>query len=495
MLPETHLDVPTKDWTLNEWFGAVGVQSDQQVCDIAAKLATTQDANPWTAPRIAEWRRGRKGRAAGIIEREVALQMLAVLREIAQRNRREILNDANLAAHAEIFLRSRACRQAFALPEGVDDWHIITQARPSSETNVPEDLSLLEVRQSVYPRPPHADDLYGRDDDLKKLRSCFAHSPVIIVDGLPGQGKTALAWAAAVELLETRRFYGVSWYTDKRYMVDLYGRVVKIKAQSANSEGEFLHQVLNNLCERMKWQDLLAKRDAKLVAHCADRLRKGRYLLVVDNLETTEHAEAISHQLHDMLTPLFSNEPIMSAALLTSRPRVDNAHYGQVSLDGIDQKASVQYMRALEKMWHTTKPLSDAQADALAGQIGGNPLMIQVIMRHYTLRPMKSTFEQIMQSLTEPQQQVFANVFQPFLAAMSEDAVMLAQLAAMELATTGEIKYEMLLDKWRNMLVADEQQFGTALRELVRNRILDLSDGGYTMHALIREYLVMQATR
>src|SRR5690606_19621529 len=105
------------------------------------------------------------------------------------------------------------------------------------------------------------------------------------------------------------------------------------------------HHILLSMAIRFGWSDLLGRQEHQIQNHCADRLSKAFYLIVVDNLETIDDSDMVVRRLQDMLKR--RGKTLTSRALVTSREQVQQADLWRVSIGGIDTQDRVNYIRHL----------------------------------------------------------------------------------------------------------------------------------------------------
>ena len=258
----------------------------------------------------------------------------------------------------------------------------------------------------------------------------------------------------------------------------------------------FFENMLISLCRQFGWQDLLGARDERLINKCADRLRAGRYLLVVDNVESVVDSENIIYQLTDMLMPLSPIEPISSRALITSREQISHPNVSTVPIVGIEDAARHQLINYLQDLWHIQPRLSTLQVATLAEFTGGNPLFIQFALQSYQLMSTSQKFDALFERLTRNQTEIFALLIDTVIAKLSPLSVTFARTIALELAiareetTDDDMRYI-----WSSIIENDydEKVFLATLGELIRHRIINWSGNhrrNYTMHPLIQSYFL-----
>ena len=476
---------PNENWNLVDWFTAVKVRSDAEVADEATRLGITDADKPWNPNRINATKNGTKTRPSGIIGRDAALDYIKVLSSIADRNDIGLFTAERFEHDVSLFLRSNACREKYAPPSHEEFQNFFEHKSISKQSN----STVYDLRSRVHPSPPIK--LFGRDKDLLSVKKALSERPIVLINGVAGDGKTTLAWYSAIHATQSKQFTAFDWTTDKRYVVDAYGHLIPIKDHE--TELSFFSKLLISLCRQFNWVELFGAQDNQLISGCADRLRNGRYLIVVDNLESVENSATIIRQLLDMLSPLGTDEPLSSRALITSRQQVFDPNVSLVSIEGIDKLERLSYITALQDTWQVENKLSEAQAQEIARLTNGNPLFIQIAVRRYAMMP--KTIDQILADIAEGKHQAFNTLFQPLTQILRPDVLCFAVHLAYELSISeGVLDSEDLLVIWNNLNISSNNNtndFASGLHELVSNRIVSINHfEGYSMHPLIRSYLM-----
>lgn len=489
MLPEGSKSLPSFDWTLGDWIEAVGSPKNSEIADLASRMGLAQEDKPWSEQTIRIWCNGAsRGDKRGIRERPAAIAMIGVLREIARQRRASIFNNENIVEHSRIFLRSKACRHMFADLE-VSEFRRIAPQMPFDE--ITEEYSLVDLRSRVQPAPPHKSHFFGREHDIERVLQALQDHHVTMINGVAGYGKTALAWIASVEAWETGRFTNIDWTTDKRYTIDLKGQA-HVLGGSESSE-DFFERILTNMVKRFGWNNLLGVQSEKLINRCADQLRAGRYLVVIDNLETVQQNDALVRQLLDLLTPIRSKEQVVSRALISSREQ-SAAECGDVHIAGINKSAIVPYIRYLENLWKSPSPLTDVQCSKLSTLTDGNPLLLQIAVRQLILQPTYTAFEILENNLGMGTHLVFDSLFRSLIDKLSQSSVELARWAAQYSSlTTNAISETELFEIWQRIpkIGNDGESFHECFNELIQNLVFSSNfQDQYAMHPLIRAYFL-----
>jgi hypothetical protein len=484
MLPGKDNPLPLSDWTLEQWCKSIDNSiSVSDVINMAVAIGVTKLDRPWPPATVYDWMN------QGIVKRSDAVRMIKTLHQLAVRYRTRLLMCDVIREHSRIFLRSSACRQPFADLDEKEIWEIC-EDQGSGALITGQD----EIWRHVYPPPPAR--LFGRKADLALTLNCMEKYPVTIIDGAAGDGKTSLAWFAARKALEVGLCNAFDWKTDKRYILDDQGKPIKLGVEPLNFE-----DILVSLVLQFKWNDLIGLRGTRLERACAERLRTGLYLIVVDNLETVPDSTTVVKTLLSILERKKSREPLTSRALITSRVRINQRDCAQVPIQGIEQSERAPYIRYLEPtMAIYQRPLSDQECHALSADdvTGGNPLFIQLALYRYSNSQNERNFNEIVENLRQGSDfyVTFTHLFEGLVNELSADAKGLAEFAAFRDVVEHDELWEIWIRQTRypEMSVNDQRElkmrFVEAIDQLIRCRILNTaSEGTYTMHSLIRSYL------
>lgn len=491
---------PTTDWLLGDWIEAAGGVTAKRIADFASSLSINGNSHLWSDTKIGEWK---KSRPEAIADRNDALAMIAALRHFARNNRLPLFDDVHVREHAHIFLNSGACRQDFADPTG-EDWHQMLRERPPKGLNAdygpsweqwaryhrqPDEFDPAAIRSRIPHHLPLEDGWFGREQELMNVTQAFKCHPIVVIDGIAGEGKTALAWHAANAAHQAERFSAFDWTSDKRMVIDVDGRAHTVGTETHD---DFFEKVLNNMVDTFRWTDLLGVVGDKQFARCADRLKGGRYLIIVDNLESVPNAEAVVERLVALLTTRRGTIDNGSRAIVTSRTQVRHSRCARIDLEGINPDACARFIRYLAGSLSLKKPLSEAQCSRLIGVTGGNPFFVDMALTRLALD--EGGFDDIVDSIKGGHANVFPTLFGPLLDALSPQARHLAVIAA-QISAVGDgwIDRETVAACWstKGLERADSPHFSEALLQLLKHRVInEAAIGRYTMHPLIRAYLV-----
>ncbi|ADD41669.1 AfsR/SARP family transcriptional regulator [Stackebrandtia nassauensis] len=221
----------------------------------------------------------------------------------------------------------------------------------TSETTTVDDAPADTVVPAQLPAPPRA--FVGRESELAALKRDADRTSVLILDGMPGVGKTATAVRLATELAQR--------YPDGQLFLDLHGYSGDVPAVEP---AEALVRLLRGLgAEADQIPTGLDERSAELRTRLAGR----RVLILLDNAATSAQVRPLLPGGTDCLT------------IITSRRRLpDLLEAAPASLDVLEPEEAV---RLLVAAVDDPKRVAEDSADtaAIVEVAGRLPLAIRLI--------------------------------------------------------------------------------------------------------------------
>jgi len=187
--------------------------------------------------------------------------------------------------------------------------------------------------------PPNLPDepyylLPDRERDLHNLLAVLQDPKgalVITIDGLGGLGKTALAVELTRRALHQGLFKGITGDSAKQELF-AGGEIVKVNEATLDFDA-----LLDTIArQRGRWELTTLPREEKR-AMVAQLLRRQRYLILVDNLETTENADALIAHLRTLLG--------VSRAIITSRKQVRHDFVQAHALKELTREDALFFLR------------------------------------------------------------------------------------------------------------------------------------------------------
>lgn len=229
------------------------------------------------------------------------------------------------------------------------------------------------------PEKPPYDRLVGREEVLTLLTDILqtlSGKQVVVISGLGGIGKTAIAYEVVKRVMQSGRFERLAWETVKSE--EFTGTDIRVRSQQTIS----FPSVLASYARQLGLESLITQPPDVLYTRLRDTLRSGRYLVVLDNLETLEAAQDIARQLYGMVSPGESR------VLITSRERlVDESFVYDYFVRGLSEPASLELIHD-EAQSRSADMLLQADATLLKRiftTTGGMPLALKLIVSQVLL--------------------------------------------------------------------------------------------------------------
>lgn len=246
-------------------------------------------------------------------------------------------------------------------------------------------------QEALLPAPTYS-RLFGVEDliqvVIEQLKSF--HSRVIVLTGISGVGKTAVAHAVARQAIQQNWFAQVVW--------------VSAEADRENlSSKEDVQGVINRLCQRLLPEDDNKAHQSKQLMRLRYKLHNQPHLVVIDDLGDYVGLSPLLEQLLGIIGP--------GKCLLTAHQHppmeIEATTISIPELSFKDAKALLNHQAEITggPAFHGAK---DADLKDLYGVVGGHPLALRLIPR---LARMYSLPEILMGWQTVPPGQI-ANVYQ-----------------------------------------------------------------------------------
>ena len=201
----------------------------------------------------------------------------------------------------------------------------------------------IDLVKPLVPRPP--DTFTGRDAEIALLRRFMSRQRLVVIKGIGGIGKTALALAHLDEIRRAHPQRDIRFIrcSEHEGVAALFG-----ETQSADAPMAFIHEI-----------------------NAADAV-----LLLDDvHLLPADQAGLLVRLLQTYLT---------GHALLTTRedlplPAIDRVDLAQVKLEGLGPDAGAALLADLLALHPTTAALPEDDARTLVGAVGGHPLLLRLV--------------------------------------------------------------------------------------------------------------------
>ena len=330
--------------------------------------------------------------------------------------------------------------------------------------------SLPLPREHYYPLP-------GREADLRELSMALQDPDgpsVVLIDGLGGLGKTALAIELARRLFQEQRFIDVVGESAKQELFT-GGQIIQLK--KATLGVDFL---LDAIAQQLgRWELLTLEREKK---HTILRtlLQQAPYLVLVDNLETAENADTLVLFLQCFLGT--------SRAIVTSRKQVRYDFVSTHSLKGLSQDDALFFLQkeAQQRQGEHLQHLSESALVEIYTVTGGAPLALKLVIAQTRFLDL----DVVLRRLRQAGSKLYSFIYQQSWAQLSLIAQqLLLYIGQTVAATVGWEELAMV----GNELTESEEALLEAIDELCAFSLLDISVFGgqkrYGIHQLTRQFV------
>ncbi len=325
---------------------------------------------------------------------------------------------------------------------------------------------------------PRRASFFGRDKEMELVMRALSPADRtwgILIDGIGGIGKSALAVEAAYRCKDDGAFDAFIFVTAKQNILDPQG--IRELKQAARTLDEFLNETARVL-DRTDIPQLSgdAKRRALL-----DALREKRALLIYDNLETLTKEE--QEQVADFLRELPQN----CKAIITSRRRGGEGAVW-LRLEKLEPEAALQLIAEEAKkdtgLNRKLQHAGEARWHQLYDETKGSPLALVYVLGLLRVRA-SLTFDGALEMLrgnTNPDLQKF--IFQEARNELTDnDAAALRALSFFVPSATFEA--------WAEVSALSRNALETTIDRLSALSLVDLPAGEdrYALHPLTRNFV------
>jgi hypothetical protein len=331
------------------------------------------------------------------------------------------------------------------------------------------------------PEKPPYDRLVGRDEVLEAVIQALQATlgkPVVVVSGLGGIGKTAVAYEVIKRAMQSGRFEKLAWETAKSE--EFTGVGIRQRREQTIS----FPNVLASYARQLGFESLTTQPPEVLRLRLRDALRTGSYLIVLDNLETLEAAQNVARQLYEMVSPG------KSRVLITSRERlVDEPFVYDYFVRGLSEPASLELIRdeAEAREAATLLQADDALLKRIYTTTGGMPLALKLIVSQSLLGIALDEELTRLEGVMD-EQEIYRFIYFAIWQKLSRPAQKLL-IGAATFATTA------LRPMLQPVSELDDAAFNQAVPELVRASLMEVSHHShaaqkrYDIHAMSRWFV------
>jgi transcriptional regulator with XRE-family HTH domain len=390
-------------------------------------------------------------------------------------------------------------------PDDEDEWDITIQ------TNImPLRASNLNVKHHPamgrFSQAPVAQVMFGRQKELedlvRALKGSEGHkSPVAVITGIGGIGKSTLAYEAAVQSVQRGYYDAFIWESAKTRQFN-HGEIEAIEFPSPWSHFSpslTLEGLLDSLIFYFGREDLLdgsASLETKL-GEILHELPKKRYLLVLDNLESCHNPRLVMVYLTQIM------QQTGTAFLITSREVPAYFDGFNLTLRGLDPGAAVNFLQ-YEGQIRNIPPLRDNLKDPeiaqaigqIITQTGGHPLALGLVTRQLTtfsldrvLEDLRTGYNEVASLRHRPAGGLYSYLFKTAWDNLTRPA---GRLLMKLPAAQGKFLTENEIAVLAGIAPDERVRFDLSLAELVRYSLLEVTgefQKRYRLHPLTHNFL------
>ncbi len=300
----------------------------------------------------------------------------------------------------------------------------------------------------------------------------------IVLDGLGGMGKTALARELALAAMEAGLFTALTWETAQRQVFQW--EAVQLSTAPALTVDALLNSIARQTgnAQFTTWPTAQKREALHALLHTQP------YLVVVDNLETAADYRALAEELWALTGP--------SKILITSRYSLTAyEHATSIHLCALPQAAASAFLRyhAQERGEATLQEADEAILTRIYQATGGNPLALKLVVGQAALRPLPQVLADIEQARGDAEH-FYRFIYWAAWELLSPNARQLL-LSLPLLAVTG--------GPWEALVAIgglNERQTLAGVRELTRLSLLEIGGDAlqknYSIHPLTRQFILSE---
>jgi len=333
----------------------------------------------------------------------------------------------------------------------------------------------LKNRLDLPPRSA----LIGVEAYLERLLKVInaVNAPWLIsIEGLGGQGKTALANALIRRPSLGSRFAGLAWVSAKQrdFFPGLDMEALTKPALDADT-------LIDALLEQLSGVLAVAQSSAQKKAALRQLLSQKPYLIVIDNLETVLDYQALLPTLQKLAAP--------GKIILTSRYSLrDYSHVFCLNLDELSRADAIRLIRQEAEIRGIDELLTapEAQLEEIIEVVGGNPLALKLVSGQVSILPLSQALQNLKQGKGSS---LYTYIYWQSWQLLSVPARQL--LLIMPLAQNSAIDHLLFLSR------LDASALDKAVKELMQLSLLqvrgNLKERRYAIHRLTETFLLNEA--
>ena len=325
-----------------------------------------------------------------------------------------------------------------------------------------------------YPLP-------GWEQNLTKLLAALKNPPgqlAVVISGLGGLGKTAMAGELARRAVGQNAFEGVIGESAKmEALID--GEIVPVRDATLD-----FNLLLDSIAGQLGFWEIRTLKPDEKRERLVQLLRRHRYLVFIDNLETAENTKRLVESLRGLLGS--------SQAIITSRHQVRHDFVESFSLQELEQEDALFFLQTdIER--RGGQQLRNASPEKLIEiykVTAGAPLAMKLVVAQAAFLDLNVVLRQLRNAGTN----LYTFIFLQSWAYLPPAARKVLMYIARTVVTT--VDWEELASVG---IAANEQQLLEAIDHLVAFSLLNVSDLQgqlrYGIHQLTRQFVTSELPR
>ncbi|WP_220204587.1 helix-turn-helix domain-containing protein [Reticulibacter mediterranei] len=317
-----------------------------------------------------------------------------------------------------------------------------------------------------------------REESLNRLFAMLQDPQdtlAIVIDGLAGMGKTALAVELSKRLMLQGVFEGIVGDSAKQELF-VGGEIIRVSEATLDFNG-----LLDTIARQLDCWELLTLTFTEKHIAIVQLLRRQPYMILIDNLETAENAQALVAHLRSLLG--------ISRAIITSREQVRHDFCYSYSLRGLeldDTSAFLQQELALQGRQELLN-LSREKIVELHNVSGGAPLALKLVLAQTRFLDL----DRVLDQLQHAENKLYSFMFRQSWRHLSYSARSILTYIGSTVVTT--IGWEELANAG---LVENNAALVEAIDQLVASSLLETSlvnsQIRYSIHQLTRQFVLSE---
>lgn len=358
----------------------------------------------------------------------------------------------------------------------------------SSITNIYVQQQAEHLTTSKLHLPPRAYQyLIGRYEELDKITKALCdpdRTPIVVVVGLGGIGKTALAREAVERCWKDKCFEHIVWTSAKtEYFV---GELALKAIETVEYNFDTLLSDIGRQCDRLDIPQMPADQKRAAVKYL---LAKQHILVVMDNLETVPESDKLVHDIYQILG--------QSKLFITSRHLVNHGAAFTINLGGFNEDEGVKFLRE-ESQNRNIAAVVDAGREQLLvihTHTGGAPLAMKLVVGQMVRQPMDVVLDTLQKAKVQGQDYPFYR----FVYYHSWETLdMPAKMALVDMSVFPPLTGGAVMDV-QAISQVPEAEFWPAMDQLVTMSLVDkigvIGKERFAMHPLTQYFIKSDITK